>query len=280
MIEQKALLLEKQCGALVLGTRPIPKPGSGELLVKVQAVGLNPVDWKIQRNGFVVKKEDYPTVLGTDIAGDVETLGEGVDAEKWSKGTRVVKFTGKSSLVIGGNTSVGQYTIQLLSKVLGFSQVIAYASKSSEDYLKSLGATRIIDRHQTTLQDLPSVIREITTDRPLKVVYDAFGSSEGHDIGFSLLVDDGLFCTVDPSRTDITENGKRAFGVFGIVHLPTHRDYGVKLIEQLERLAEEDVIVPNRVLDLPNGLAGIVEGLETVKNDKTGGYKLVAHPQD
>ncbi|ESK81635.1 GroES-like protein [Moniliophthora roreri MCA 2997] len=364
MIEQKALLLEKQCGALVLGTRPIPKPGSGELLVKVQAVGLNPVDWKIQRNGFVVKKEDYPTVLGTDIAGDVETLGEGVDAEKWSKGTRVffqgkytadtagfqqytlipadlaakippklayseaasipvafvaaayglfapkplggalnpefdnsVKFTGKSSLVIGGNTSVGQYSelfanssngvetstftaIQLLSKVLGFSQVIAYASKSSEDYLKSLGATRIIDRHQTTLQDLPSVIREITTDRPLKVVYDAFGSSEGHDIGFSLLVDDGLFCTVDPSRTDITENGKRAFGVFGIVHLPTHRDYGVKLIEQLERLAEEDVIVPNRVLDLPNGLAGIVEGLETVKNDKTGGYKLVAHPQD
>ncbi|EEB93816.1 hypothetical protein MPER_07484, partial [Moniliophthora perniciosa FA553] len=177
---------------------------------------------------------------------DVEALGEGVDAEKWSKGTRVffqgrytadtagfqqytlipadlaakiptrltyseaasipvafvaaayglfapkplggalnpefdksVKFTGKSSLVIGGNTSVGQYAIQLLSKVLGFSQIIVYASKSSEDYLKSLGATRIIDRHQTTLQDLASVIHEITTDHPLTVVYDAFGSSEG-----------------------------------------------------------------------------------------------------
>ncbi|KAK7040273.1 hypothetical protein VNI00_009740 [Paramarasmius palmivorus] len=347
MAEQKALLLKEKCGPLVLGTRPIPKPGPGELLVKVQAVGLNPVDWKIQTFGFVV--EEYPTVLGSDIAGDVEELGEGVDATKWPKGSRVfyqgnymtnnttgfqqyslipadlvaktppkltyseaasipvaflcaayglfapkpyggelnpgfdqaVKFGGESSLVIAGNTSVGQYTTQLLRKVLGFSKVIVYASKTSEDYLKTLGATHIIDRHAVSLQNLPTVIRDLTVDSPLKVVFDAFGTSEGQNGLVSVLEEGGLLCSVDPRTiSDITENGKRAFGVIGVVHFPTHRAYGVKLIKQMERWVEEGVIVPNRVRDLPDGLAGIVEGLEAVKKNKTDGCKLIAHPQE
>ncbi|KAK7040272.1 hypothetical protein VNI00_009739 [Paramarasmius palmivorus] len=344
MAEQKALLLKEKCGPFVLDTRPVPKPGPGELLVKVQATGLNPVDWKIQETGLLV--ESFPAVLGSDIAGDVEELGEGVDAEKLPKGTRVfyqgkyapdtagfqqyslipadlvakippkltyseaasipvafvcaayglfapkpyggelnpefneaVKFGGESSLVIGGSTSVGQYTIQLLRKVLGFSKVIVYASKSSEDYLKNLGATHIIDRHEVSLQNLPTLVREISADSPLKVVYDAFGT-EGQDDLVSLLAEGGLLCSVDPRRPDVTENGKRAFGVFGVVHFPTHREYGVKLIKQMERWVEEGVIVPNRVRDLPNGLAEIVEGLEAVKNNKTNGYKLIAHPQE
>jgi NADPH:quinone reductase-like Zn-dependent oxidoreductase len=86
-MEQKALLLKEKYGPFALETRPIPKPGPGGLLVKVLAVGLNPIDWKIQTIGYVV--ENYPTVLGSDIAGDVEALGEGVEPAKWPKGTRV-----------------------------------------------------------------------------------------------------------------------------------------------------------------------------------------------
>lgn len=74
--QQKALLLEKKFGDLVLGTVPVPKPGKDEVLVKIYSSALNPADWKIQKYGFGI--ENFPSVLGTDIAGEVAELGEGV----------------------------------------------------------------------------------------------------------------------------------------------------------------------------------------------------------
>ncbi|EAU83251.2 hypothetical protein CC1G_11887 [Coprinopsis cinerea okayama7 len=82
----KALVLDKPGGDLVLMTRPIPKPLKDEVLVKVEAAGLNPVDWKIQRHGFFV--DGYPALMGGDIAGEVVELGENVT--KFSKGDKVV----------------------------------------------------------------------------------------------------------------------------------------------------------------------------------------------
>jgi NADPH:quinone reductase-like Zn-dependent oxidoreductase len=83
--QQKALLLTKKQGEFVLGSRSIPSPGAGQLLVKIQSAALNPVDYKIKDAGIFVT--DYPAVLGTDIAGIVEELGEGVN--NFSKGDRV-----------------------------------------------------------------------------------------------------------------------------------------------------------------------------------------------
>ena len=73
---QKALLLDAKFGKFVVGTIPVPKPGPGEILVKIQAAALNPVDWKVQKYGIFADK--FPAVLGMDIAGGVEELGEGV----------------------------------------------------------------------------------------------------------------------------------------------------------------------------------------------------------
>ena len=47
----KAIVIEGYGGPdrLVLRERPDPKPGAGEILVRVRAAGVNPVDWKIRR---------------------------------------------------------------------------------------------------------------------------------------------------------------------------------------------------------------------------------------
>ena len=45
---QKALVLEALKTPIAIQERPIPQPGPGELLVRIHASGLNPVDWKIQ----------------------------------------------------------------------------------------------------------------------------------------------------------------------------------------------------------------------------------------
>ncbi|KAG6804979.1 hypothetical protein H0H87_005355 [Tephrocybe sp. NHM501043] len=105
---QKALLLESKQGKFVVGSRAIPKPGPGQLLVKVLATGLNPVDWKIQKYGIFIT--EFPAVLGTDIAGEVESIGEGVTAFK--AGDRVYTiFLFAQGTFESNSASFQQYTI-------------------------------------------------------------------------------------------------------------------------------------------------------------------------
>ncbi|KAJ8074850.1 hypothetical protein PM082_019177 [Marasmius tenuissimus] len=83
MSSQKALYLEKKNGAFVLRDRDIPaltasKPGSPvELLVKVHAAAANPIDWKMQKFGLLLKDDQYPLIIGFDVAGEVMAIGEG-----------------------------------------------------------------------------------------------------------------------------------------------------------------------------------------------------------
>lgn len=78
--QQKALILPIKQGQFIVGSSSIPKPGPDEVLVKVQAAGLNPVDYKIKLHDFGIEK--YPAVLGQDIAGIVEEIGKGVSTLK------------------------------------------------------------------------------------------------------------------------------------------------------------------------------------------------------
>ncbi|KII89534.1 hypothetical protein PLICRDRAFT_53924 [Plicaturopsis crispa FD-325 SS-3] len=84
--QQKALYLKSKHGVYEVGPKDIQKPGPGELLVKIFATALNPVDWKIQAYGYIV--ETYPAVLGGDASGTVEAIGEGVTG--FAVGDRVV----------------------------------------------------------------------------------------------------------------------------------------------------------------------------------------------
>lgn len=58
---------------------PDPQPGYGEVRVRVLAVSVNPVDYKM-RSGETKERfpVQFPGILGRDVAGVVESLGEGV----------------------------------------------------------------------------------------------------------------------------------------------------------------------------------------------------------
>ena len=49
MVQENALLLLEKQGDFTVGELDVPKPGPGELLVKVIAAGLDPVDWKVAK---------------------------------------------------------------------------------------------------------------------------------------------------------------------------------------------------------------------------------------
>jgi NADPH:quinone reductase-like Zn-dependent oxidoreductase len=54
---------------------PMPKPKSGEVLVRVIAASVNPIDWKTVQRG----ERGFPMVMGQDFAGVVVETGDGVD---------------------------------------------------------------------------------------------------------------------------------------------------------------------------------------------------------
>lgn len=55
-----------------------PTPQAGEILVRVHAAGVNPVDWKIRNGAGQRMGMTLPIRLGGEIAGTVETMGAGV----------------------------------------------------------------------------------------------------------------------------------------------------------------------------------------------------------
>lgn len=78
---------------LVPGTRPVPAPAPGELLVKVEAAGINRPD-VMQRKGLYPPPPGASDIPGLEIAGTVVALGEG--ASRFKLGDRVC------ALVTGG----------------------------------------------------------------------------------------------------------------------------------------------------------------------------------
>jgi NADPH:quinone reductase-like Zn-dependent oxidoreductase len=70
---------------LELAEVPRPAPGPTEVLVRVRAAGVNPVDWKTRARGAFLG--DPPFTVGWDVAGVVEETGRGVT--RFQPGDRV-----------------------------------------------------------------------------------------------------------------------------------------------------------------------------------------------
>src|SRR5438105_1003728 len=90
MANMKAIRIHNYGGPEVLQFEdaPRPTPGSGELLIRVHAASVNPIDWKV-RAGYM---KDYiplplPFIPGWDVSGVVEAVGSGVT--KFKKGDEV-----------------------------------------------------------------------------------------------------------------------------------------------------------------------------------------------
>ena len=74
---------------------PDPKPGAGELLVKVAATSLNPVDWKLRRGELKdAMPLKLPAILGRDVAGTVVSLGSG--SQGFQPGDRVMGLVNRA----------------------------------------------------------------------------------------------------------------------------------------------------------------------------------------
>jgi NADPH:quinone reductase-like Zn-dependent oxidoreductase len=70
---------------------PVPAPAAGEVLVRIRAASLNPVDWKIATGRFrPLVRGGVPRTMGSDFAGEVTAIGAGVTT--LAPGDRVFGF--------------------------------------------------------------------------------------------------------------------------------------------------------------------------------------------
>lgn len=92
----KAIVLDDFGPAELLQLREVrrPEPARGELLIRVRAAGVNPVDWKI-REGLLKTRlpHQFPIIPGWDVAGTIAAVGPG--CRRFRKGDAVYAYARK-----------------------------------------------------------------------------------------------------------------------------------------------------------------------------------------
>ena len=95
MPENTALWIKVKRGPFVVGPAPYTAPGPHEIVIRVRAVAVNPVDRLQQTLGDMFTPwTRYPFVVGSDVAGEVVEIGSGVS--RFQAGDRVVGYAGGS----------------------------------------------------------------------------------------------------------------------------------------------------------------------------------------
>lgn len=103
----KAIRQHGNGGPEVLKYEDAPKPSAkaGEVLVRVHAAAINPVDWKMREGMRRASANAEPTVPGFDVSGVVESVGEGV--KNFKAGDEVFGMT--SLRGAGGGGAYAEY---------------------------------------------------------------------------------------------------------------------------------------------------------------------------
>ena len=286
---------------------PRPEPGSTEVLVRVHAAGVNPVDWKSREAGNLV---DPPWTPGWDIAGVVEEVGFGVTIFKPGdrvfgmpafphEGAAYAEFaTARARQLAGTPDSIsdteaaaiplgGLIAYQALVDTAGIgrdSRVLILAAGGGVGHLaiqiaKAQGAHvtgTAREQHRERLESLGlDELVDYTTENVgdavtgVDVVLDLVGGQSGID-ALAALRDGGLFINV-PSGADADRVRDAAEGRVDVTSILVEPDRVgmIALADMLERGALKPIV--SRTFPLANAAEAHAAG----EAGETGGGKLV-----
>jgi NADPH2:quinone reductase len=109
-----ALVLDRPNAPFRLAELPRPTARPGEVLVRIHASGVNPLDTKIRAGAAAHALHPLPAILGLDLAGVVEELGSGVTA--FQRGDEVYGMTGGVGGVPGSLAELAAVDARLLAR--------------------------------------------------------------------------------------------------------------------------------------------------------------------
>lgn len=95
----QAVVLEQYGGEenLKIDSIPRPKITADQVLIRVHAASINPIDWKI-RQGMLkwIIPEQLPATLGFDASGEIAEVGYSAKQQGWNVGDQVMAFSDKT----------------------------------------------------------------------------------------------------------------------------------------------------------------------------------------
>jgi NADPH:quinone reductase-like Zn-dependent oxidoreductase len=133
---------------LVYEDAPRPEPGPGQVLVAVRAAGVQPVDREIRAGEHPEWGYSFPITLGTDLAGVVAAVGEGVDRPRVGQ-----EVWGQGDITLGGSYAeyclVPAWTVAAKPEKLDWAAAAApVAASTARQTLVDVGG---LDAGQTVL---------------------------------------------------------------------------------------------------------------------------------
>ncbi|OCH84056.1 GroES-like protein, partial [Obba rivulosa] len=117
-----------------LGRRPVPEPKAGQIQVKIHSTAVNPVDWKASEKIFDFGKfvTVFPTVLGTDAAGEVTKVAP--DVTKFKVGDRIIyqgQYNCQGDISNGDKATFQQYGLADVDLAAKIPDTLNYGSAST-----------------------------------------------------------------------------------------------------------------------------------------------------
>src|ERR1700760_912435 len=110
----RAAILDGAKSPFRLASIARPKPAAGEVLVRIKASAVNPLDTKIRAGAAAHARHPYPAILGIDLAGTVEAVGPDVTA--FRTGDEVYGMTGGVGGVQGSLAEYAAVDAALLAR--------------------------------------------------------------------------------------------------------------------------------------------------------------------
>lgn len=190
----RAIAIDRIGGRALLRELPTPVPGDGEVLIKVLAAGVNPLDLKIQDGTKAVPVPTFPHVLGQDCAGVVVQRGPGVSS------------LGEGSEVFGAFWLAGAFaeyvcvnamraTIAIKPHTLDFNQAAALptpalaANSAVKAIPLSCGQTILINGATGSIGNLAIQMARLHDVKVIATARDAAGMDLVRRLGASEVVD-------------------------------------------------------------------------------------------
>lgn len=183
----RAFVVEQAGGDFQPVDLPRPTPGGGQVLVRVVASGVNPLDTKIRAGKAAHAQQPLPAVLGLDMAGVVEDVGAGVTG--FRAGDEVYGMVGG----VGGRQGT------LAEFVVANAALLAHKPKSIS--MREAAALPLI-----TITAWEGIVDRAKVHAGQKVLVHAGAGGVGH-VAVQLAKARGaeVFATVSPEKRGIVE---------------------------------------------------------------------------
>ncbi|QIW98717.1 hypothetical protein AMS68_004235 [Peltaster fructicola] len=152
MANRAAYLIAAKARPLVIRDAPMPTPEHDQIVVKVGAVAINPVDAGIQNAGIIV--EEFPSVIGVDMAGEVTAIG--ADVEHLKVGDRVLASADSNPGDKVLNGSFQYYTTTHHKMAAKIPDSVSYTDSCVLPLAMATAATALFDKRCMGL-DLPRI---------------------------------------------------------------------------------------------------------------------------